>query len=181
MCSCYGHRTDFSPWRDTAHAFAWRHRDALRAALGLAAVLAALGGLAAYQLAPTDLERAEADLRKARAVVIDLQEEGVRAGEDARRHARNAAEGRRAAADTDESADPGYRGYCESLAAANKQVSAANWARRDALIHLTAGYLRLLAEAECEILRAKDARDHGTPYTVAPRVRDLLAPVLNTR
>ena len=71
--------------------------------------------------------------------------------------------------------------WIAASADAHTQLSKANWERRDNGLHLAAEYRRLIAEAECEILRAKDARDHGTPYKVAPRVRDLLAPVLNTR
>lgn len=180
MCPLCDH-DDLPRWARSAQSLAYRHRAVLAPAFALAVTLAGLAGGLFYLSAPGDIERAEADLHKAHAIVTCLHEEGIRAGEDARRHSRNAAEGRKAAADTDGSADPGYREYCESLAAANRQVSTAKWARRDALARLTAGYLRLLADAECEIDRAKDARDRGTPYKVAPRVRDLLAPILTTR
>ncbi len=125
MCSCNGHRTDFPPWRGYFQVFVWRHRDSIRAAFGLAAAAAALAGLALYWLTPTDIERAETDLRKARAVVNHLEEEGIQAGKDAHAHAKRTAEYRTAAGDN--TADAGFREWCESMAHSHKQLSKAKW------------------------------------------------------
>ena len=100
---------------------------------------------------------------------------------DAKEHKLCAAELRKLLDERSDSADAEWLGWHRSMAESHSQLHRAKRARRDSLLHLTAGYLRLLAEAESEILRAKDARDRGTPYKVAPRVRDLLAPVLSGR
>ncbi len=184
MCSCNGQRTDFPPWRESLQVFVWRYRDQLRAALGLAAaavtlaVLAALAGLVVYSFTPTDIERAEADVRKARAVVVALEWEAGSCSKDAEGHKLYAAEHQKRAD------EPPYKEWLEwerSMAYGHAELARAKFDRRDTLARLCATYLRLLAEAEGEILRAKDARDRGTPYKVAPRVRDLLAPVLAAR
>ena len=181
MCSYDGHRTDFPLWPDAVHAFVWRHRDSLRSALGLTAALVALAGIAAYRLTPTDIERAEDDLRNARAVVVAFDNEADAALKEAKGHKLRAAEHRKQLDTHPDVDDAEWRAWQQAMADGHARLHRAKDARRDTLLHLVADYLRLLAEAECEILRAKDARDHGTPYKVAPRVRDLLAPVLSTR
>jgi hypothetical protein len=69
----------------------------------------------------------------------------------------------------------------QAISDSHSQLSRANAERRDTLIHLTAVYVRLVTEAEAELLRAKDARDRGVPYKVAPRVREILSPILSAR
>jgi hypothetical protein len=181
MCSCYRPWTDYPSWRDSVHDFVWRHRDSPRSALGLAGALAALAGVAAYQLAPTDIERAEADLQKARTVIVALDAEADAALKGAKGHKLRAADHRRELDTHPDVDDAEWRAWQQAMADGHARLHRAKEARRDTLLHLTAEYLRLLAEAEGEILRAKDARDRGTPHAVAPRVRDLLAPVLNAR
>jgi hypothetical protein len=173
MCSCNQSRTDTASQRQRAVA----RTHAICGALSVA-IAAALGGLLFYLRSPTDIERAEADLKKAWVVVNTLDEEAAEAGKNARGHAKRAAEYRQTAADEKDSTDTPRQEWIESNASGHKKLSKANWDRRDNALHLAAEYRRLVAEADCEILRAKDARDRGTPYKVAPRVREILTPVL---
>lgn len=178
MYSCNHARSDIPAWLQAVHTFLWRHRDTVRGTTALV-VLAALGGLVVSLLGPTDIGRAEGDLKKAWAVLNALEDETVQAGNDARGHTKRAAQYRKA---VDEGKDPTDTPRAEWLSASadgHARLAKANWERRDNGLHLAAEYRRLIAEADCEILRAKDARDRGTPYPVAPRVRALLTPVLS--
>ncbi len=179
MCSCNNHRSYLPPGHQPVHAFLRKHRDALRGISVLAVALAA-AGLVAYLLTPTDIERAEADLKKGWAVVNTLEDEAIQASKDARGHSKRAAEYRQAEEEDKDTGDAAFLEWCWSSAHGHKQLSKAKWARRENSLPLAAESRRLLAEAECEILRAKDARDQGTPYKVAPRVREILAPVLGS-
>lgn len=130
---------------------------------------------------PTDLERAEADLVKARAVVCAHEDEAIACGTDAKGHRLRAAEHQKKADEYRDTTDTDWLAWHRAMADGHAQLARTRSARRDTLTHLTALNLRLLAEAECEILRAKDARDRGTAYEVAPRVRAILSPVLAGR
>lgn len=174
-------RDDLPPWARSVQSLAYRHRVVLAPALALAVSLAGLTGGLFYLFAPNDIERAEADLRKARAVVVALDTEADSALKEAKGHKLRAAEHRQELAKHPDVDDAEWRAWQQSMADGHARLHRAKDARRDTLLHLTSEYLRLLAEAEGEILRAKDARDRGTPHQVAPRVRDLLAPVLSSR
>lgn len=143
--------------------------------------LAAVAGILLYQTTPTDIERAETDLRKARAVVAAFDEEAGVCVTAAKGHKRLAAEHRKQADDNPNEPDAAWLEWQRSMASGHAELARANYARRNTLTRLSATYLRLLAEAECEILRAKDARDRGTPHKVAPRVRELLTPIISAR
>lgn len=178
MCSCNDRPSDIPPWLRPLCANVQKHRDAFLAFAALVAVLAALIGTAAYFFGPTDIDRAEADLKKARRIVNEIEEESSQAAKDARGHEKRAAECRRIAEQETDSTDDARVEWVESSARGHKQLSKANWERRDNCLHLAAEYRLLLAEAESEVLRAKNARDRGTPFQVAPRVRDILTPIL---
>lgn len=180
MCSCNNHRSDVPQWVRVLGLDDRRNRQALLAIAALVAVVAGVVGLVIYFFGPTDIDRAEADLKKAWVVVNTLEDDAIQASKDARGHSKRAAEYRQAAEEDKDSTDTARVEWFESSAHGHKKLSKANWERRDNTLHLAAEYRRLLAEAECEILRAKDARDRGTPYKVAPRVREILAPVLGT-
>lgn len=152
--------------------------------LAVAVVLVAAAvsaALVVLPLIPSDLDQAEAELVKARVVVCAHEEDAVACGKDAKGHRVRAAEYRKDAGDHRDTSDVEWLEWHQAMADGHAQLARAKSDRRNTLTHLNATYLRLLAEAECEILRAKDARDRGTPYEVAPRVRAILAPVLGGR
>jgi hypothetical protein len=179
MCSCNERPPDAHPWRDALNAFVWRHRDDIRGIIVVAVGLAAVAGALAYRFSPTDIERAEADLVKARAIVCALDDESEVQQKEAAKHSARASEFRKIADENKDTKDTPWLEWHRAMADGHSQLYRAKRDRRDNLTHLTAVYLRLIAEAECEILRAKDARNRGTPYKVTPRVRDILAPILN--
>lgn len=179
MSSSCRPESDIPDWLRSVLALTWKHRATVGPVAALVLAVAALAGTLFYLLSPTDIERAEADLRKARAVVSALDDESVGHQKAARLNRTRAAEHRKLADDNKDTTDTEWLERHRATAESQAQLGRANDARRDNLYHLTAEYLRLLAEAECEILRAKDARDRGTPYQVAPRVRELLAPMLS--
>ncbi|MBY0398057.1 MAG: hypothetical protein K2X91_16540 [Thermoleophilia bacterium] len=182
MCVPSEQRTDVPAWRRPLARSGWTNRSRQLVALVHAVGIASLLGVLAYQhLRPSDIERAEADLQTARDIVMALDEESTTCQKEARGHKKWAAEFRKRADDDKDTTDAAWLEWHRAAADGNTQLARAKAERRDNLFHLTAQYLRLLAEAECEIVRAKDARDRGTPYKVAPRVRDLLAPILGTR
>lgn len=180
MCSCNDRRPDVPPWLRSVRIHLHRNREGLLALAALIAFVVGVVGLLFYLFGPTDIDRAEADLKKAWVVVNTLEDEAIQAGKDARGHSKRAAEYRQAEEEDKDTGDAAFLEWCDSSAHGHKQLSKAKWARRENTLHLAAEYRRLLAEAESEILRAKDARDRGTPYKVAPRVREILAPVLGT-
>lgn len=181
MCSCNSRGSDIPPWLRSFHTSVRRHRNDILAVVALGVTVAALAGLLFYLFGPTDIDRAEADLKKAWAVLNALEDETAQARNDARGHTKRAAEYRKIADEDKDSADTPRVEWYAASADSHAQLAKANWERRDNGLHLAAEYRRLIAEADCEILRAKTARDRGTPYKVAPRVRDLLAPLLAAR
>ncbi len=178
MCSRSQFASDFSARRYRTPSLAWKLRVPLAATT---VTVAGLAGVFVYMLGSTDIERAEADHRNAQAVVLALEDEAAGCEKAARHLKARAAECRKRAVEHKDSSDTAWLEVQHAVADSFSQLGRANLDRRANLHHLTAEYLRLLAEAECEILRAKDARDRGTPFTVAPRVRDLLAPMLSAR
>jgi hypothetical protein len=181
MCSCNSRSSDIPPWLRSLHTSVRRHRNDLLAVVALGIAVTALAGLLFYFFGPTDIDRAEADLKKAWAVLNALEDETAQARNDARGHTKRAAELRKVADEDKDSTDAPRMEWIAASADSHAQLAKANWERRDTGLHLAAEYRRLIAEADCEILRAKNARDRGTPYKVSPRVRDLLAPLLAAR
>jgi hypothetical protein len=158
-----------------------KHRAIVAPVAAVALTAAGLAGILLYLHSPADIARAEADLRRAQAVVLALDEESNDCEKTARHLKTRAAECQQLAEEHRNSRDTSWLEVQRAIAESFSQLRQAHLDRRATLLHLAAEYLRLLAEAECEILRAKDARDRGTPYKVAPRVRDLLAPMLPAR
>lgn len=181
MCPFCDHDDEMPRWARSVESFAREHRALLAPVVALAVTLAGLAGGLFYLFAPSDIERAEADLRKARAVIVALDNEADAALQEAKGHKLRAAKHRQELAKHADVDDAEWRAWQQAMADGHARLHRAKDARRDTLLHLTSEYLRLLAEAEGEILRAKDARDRGTPHQVAPRVRNLLAPVLSGR
>lgn len=181
MCSLCDFDGDVPRWVRSLQSFARDHGAVLAPAVALAATLAAMAGGLFYLLGPTDIERAEAHLWKARAVVAALDDEATASLKEAKGHKLRAADHKKQLDENPDVDDAEWRAWHQAMADGHGRLYRAKVARRDTLMHLAAEYLRLLAEAEGEILRAKDARDRGTPNTVAPRVRDLLAPVMTGR
>ena len=179
MCSCNQPRPDAPPWLDSRNTFVWRHRNNVRDLVVVAAVFVPLGILLGYLLSPTDIDRAESDLAKARAIVVALDAESETQQRETVKHKERASEYRQIADENKDATDLPWLEWNRAMADGHSQISRAKRDRRDNLFHLNAVYLRLIAEAECELLRAKDARDRGTPYKVAPRVRKILAPILS--
>jgi hypothetical protein len=164
-------------WLEAVQEFAWRHRGTLGTVAGVLVVIAAITGTLFHLLTPTDIGRAEADLKRAQDIVFALDKQANAHQAAAQSHHSQAAECRRYA----EGGSGTGSVWAErngALADSHAQLCRSNLERRDNLLHLVAVYVRLVAEAESVTLRAKNARDRGTPYKVAPRVREILAPVL---
>ena len=178
MCASSQHRDNSPEWIRYAQSLAWKHRAVVVPAAGVVLVLAVVAGTLFYLLRPTDIERAEADLHKAWAVVNTLEDEAPRQLKDWRGHNQRAAEHRKLADESKDSTDVEFLEWHRATARGHARLADAASDRRDHLLRLAAEYRRLIAEAHCEILRAKDARERGTPYEVAPRVRELLKPIL---
>jgi hypothetical protein len=178
MCQAANDDSDLPPWVHALRAWIWRNRDtAVPVAVAVLGVLVVIGILV-YRFTPTDLERAEADLHKAWAVVNTLEDEAPRQLKDWRGHNQRAAEHRKLADENKDSTDVESLEWHRATARGHARLADAASDRRDHLLRLAAEYRRLVAEAHCEIIRAKDARERGTPYEVAPRVRELLKPIL---
>ncbi len=178
MSDCCQHRADSPEWLQYARTLAWKHRTVVVPAVSVLLVVALLLSTLFYQLSPTDIERAEADLHKSWAVVNDIEEEAPRRLKDCRGHNLRAAELRKLVAENESSSDFEWLEWQRAKAQGHAQLATAADERRDHLLRLAAEYRRLIAEANREILRAKDARERGTPYAIAPRVRELLKPIL---
>lgn len=181
MCTPSQPDLELPPWLHSGLKLAWNYRNTIGHIIGLAAILGTALPLFWYRFSPTDLERAEDDLKRARIVIVSFDGEALQHLEEARKYKKRLAQIREALEEGKDSTDTACLAWCEAMADGNTRLQKANYARRDNLLHLMAQYLRLLAEAECEVLLAKDARDRGTPYRVAPRVRELLAPILADR
>ncbi len=169
---------DLPAWLRPLQEWVERHRDTVVPAFVITVIIAVAVGVLAYRLSPTDIERAEADLRTSCAVVNAIEEEAPRQLKDCRGHRERAAELRKLVAENEGSSDFEWLEWQRAKAQGHIQLAAAAGDRRDHLLRLAAEYRRLVAEANCEILRAKDAAERGTPHAVAPRVRALLNPIL---
>jgi hypothetical protein len=178
MCSCNQSRSDTPPWPHSLNRYRSRQRDLVRTLMAVAALQAVLIPLAVYVHSPTDIVRAEADLKKASSVVKALNDEAAETLDEAEDHKKRSQFYQACLDEKPNTPDSDWVEWHRSKIYSHKELYRAKRDRRDNLVRLTAGYYRLLAEAECEIIRAKDARDRGTPYKVAPRVREILTPIL---
>jgi hypothetical protein len=177
MCSSNRSDPDLVAWLRYLDRWTWQNR-AVVVPIALAGLAAAAVGLVAHFFGPTDLERAESDLRKAGAVVNAIEAEAPRQLKDWREHRQEAAHYRKLADENKDSSDVEFLEWHLATARGHSRLAGAASDRRDHLLRLAAEYRRLLAEAQCEILEAKEARERGMPYEVAPRVRELLKPIL---
>jgi hypothetical protein len=134
-----------------------------------------------YRFMPSDLDRANAEYQRAGAIVKALEGDAERQREEINMHKKSLVNILMTLDQNRTTGETTWNKWYEAMFDSHSQLLAAHQARRDTLIHLAAQYRRLLAEAGCEILRGKDARDRGTPYPVAPRVQNLLAPVFAGR
>jgi hypothetical protein len=169
------------PWLQSGLNLVWKHRDSILRFPIICGFAAVVVGTLVFKFSPTDLERADAEVKKARVAIVSLEEEAGQHLENAMKYRKRLTTIRKSLEEGKDLPDPAWLEWCEAMADGNTRLQKAHYARRDNLLRLIAQYLRLLAEAECEILRAKDARDRGTPYVVAPRIQELLAPVLASR
>jgi hypothetical protein len=180
MCSCNDRRFDFLPFRPSLSLTVRRYRGQLLAGAGCVLALVTVIGVLVYLLMPGDIERAESDIQKAKDIVLALDQEADSRHATAKAY-RTYSSDYRTSAERGAASGSVWVERNHAIADSHSQLSRANGERRDTLIHLTAVYVRLVTEAETELLRAKDARDRGIPYKVAPRVREILSPILSTR
>jgi hypothetical protein len=161
----------------------WTERHFSLAVSVTASLLAVVGMSVAfvYPHFHSGIARAEADVRAGWAVVDALENEAAEQVQEARHHKQQAEERQRVLDANKYRGDSGWDEFARGHVAYHARLRAARCARRDVLIHLATEYRRLVVEAECELLAAKSARDRGVPHKVAPRVRQLLTPVLGNR
>lgn len=144
--------------------------------------LAATGATAAVLMqrpAPTDIDQAEANLHTSWAVINRLEDEADEQQLASRGHRKRAAEHQKMVDENKDDPDAPWVEWHRASADGHSRLATATSARRDNLLQLSAEYRRRIAEANCTILQARDTRDRGTPMTVAPRVREILRPVLS--
>lgn len=178
MCGYCQHRDDSPDWTRSALSLSRKYRELVFRTVGVVLALAAVAGTLFYLLRPTDIQRAEADHQQSLPVVRGVEVEAVRQQKEWRSHDQTAAEYRKLAETRKDSEDLAALEWYRAKAEHHARVAAAASDRRDHLLRLAAEYHRLVAEAHCEILRAKEARERGTPYEVAPKVRAILKPIL---
>lgn len=181
MCSSSQHDPDLPLWLRTLVRWAWTRRDQLALPVGSVLAVTAIGLILFFRFAPSDLDLAEADLSRAREVVKQIEADALHSMESARRDAGWEAHHRKEIESNKHSDDPEWLRWQEAYRRAHADRYANHIRRRDALLALATDYIPLLAESEREILRARTARDQGHPVRVGTRVRDILAPVLDTR
>lgn len=168
-------------WYLTVAVWLWEKGHWIRyfivSVVGAAVVV---GGLN-HRSPPSDLEQAYAELQMAWKLQAAYRAE-------ADEHFRMSEEREEAIADFRAKAeaakhtpDPAWAEYCEAMAVGNEIVQKAERTRRDNLLRLCAEHRRLAAQAESELRRAQDARDRGAAYPVAPRIKEILTPVLGAR
>ncbi len=181
MCSSSQHDPDVPPWLSWALRWLWSHREQVIPPLGVGLAVAALGLTLYLRFAPTDLDRAEAELIRARVVVQKLESDAHRSLKEANAYSDWAAEHRKTVEGDKNTHDRVWLRWRESYLDACTQLHFDHIQRRHALLSLATAYMPLLAEAEGEILRSRTAGDQGHPVKVATRVREILAPILANR
>lgn len=167
------------PWLRSIGIVLWKNREAVLPAAGIVAALAVCIGTVIYFHMPSDVQRAEADLAQAKAVIDRLSAETDAMLSEAEYHAKRAKHFQACLDERPHTKDAAWATWNRVKVETHTELYDAKLDRRNKLLLLLASYHRLLADAEREILTAKDARDHGTPYKVAPRVRDVLSAILN--
>lgn len=178
MCAHCQHLDDSPDGIWSALSLSRKYRELVFRTVGVVLALGAVAGTLFYLFRPGDIQRAEADLQKSLPVVKALEVEAVQKQKECRVHEQLAAEYRKSAEARKDSEDLAALEWYGAYAVRHEQLASAASDRRDHLLRLAAGYHRLTAEAHCEILRAKEARERGTPYEVAPKVREILKPIL---
>lgn len=148
-----------------------------RAALSLAAagVIAAV----THRPAPTDIDQAEASLHASWAVINRLEAEADEQHLASSGHRERGNEHQKMVDGSKAEPDAPWVEWHRASAHGHSRLATATSTRRDHLLKLSAEYRRLIADANCVILQARDAGERGTPMTVAPRVREILRPILS--
>jgi methionine-rich copper-binding protein CopC len=149
-----------------------------RATLALAAT-GATAAVLTQRPSPADIDQAEANLHTSWAVINRLEDEADEQQLASQGHRKRAAEHQKMVNENKDEPDTPWVEWHRASADGHSLLATATSARRDNLLQLSAEYRRRIAEANCAILQARDARDRGTPMTVAPRVREILRPVLS--
>lgn len=179
MCSATDRTTDTPGWVHALQRWARRNRDTLRVAVATCSALAALVGILVHQFGPSDIERAEADVSRAWATIRAIELESNRHQQERDALQGLAADYRKSVKQCGDGPDVEWVARQRVMALECARLASATNERRDHLVRLSTDYRQRVGQAEREILRARTARECGTPYDVAPRVRELLHPILS--
>ena len=180
MCVSSHCDSELPTWLHSGLSVAWKLRNTVGQCFGFVAVAAVVGAIYWFHFRPTDLERATSDLKRAWVVIDSFEDEAELQSRKADAHADCSRQFQTKLEKNKDASDKCWLEWCKSAAQSHKQLIQARFERYNSLLDLAGQYRRLAAEAECEILRAKSARDRGTPYPVAPRIQAILAPILTT-
>lgn len=175
------HDPDITDWIRSLGHWAWVNRPKLAPPV-IAGLLAAGVGLGVHLLCVVaDLKLARADLNDGWRVVRTLDAEAFALFDQAADHQTRRQETLDTLKQWKPDGSEAWVGWMQATADADRDLARIKFERAERLLCRTAEFRLLLTAAERELARARDARIHGHTVRVAPRVREVIAPVLALR
>jgi hypothetical protein len=181
MLASSDHDSDVPDWLRALGHWAWANRHKL-APPTIAGLLTAVVCLVLHLICvAADLKLARADLNDAWGVVRALDDAAFVYSDQAASHR---AQRKEALDDLDKhkvKAADAWVEWKQSVADTHRDLERIKFERAERLLRRTAEFRALLVAAERELASAQDAHLHGQSARAAPRVREILAPVLALR
>jgi hypothetical protein len=181
MHSASGHDSDLPDWLRTLGHWAWANRRK-NAPPVIAGLLAAAVCLALHLICvAADLKLARAELNEGWGVVRVLDDEAFALFDQDAAHRAKRKETLDELNAQKSTAAYAWVEWKQAVADTHRDLARIKFERAERLLRRAAEFRALLIAAERELAVAQDARLHGQATRVAPRVRELIAPVLAVR
>lgn len=175
------HDPDLPDWLRALGHWAWANRPKLAPPV-IAGLLTAGVCLVLYLICvAADLKLARADLNEGWGVVRTLDDEALALFDQVASHRARRKEALDELNTHKSTAASAWVEWKQSVADTHRDLERIKFERAERLLRRTAEFRALLIAAERELASAQDARLHGQSARAAPRVREILAPVLALR
>ena len=173
--------SDIPDWLRALGRWAWANRPKLAPPV-IAGLLAAVVSLVLHLICvAADLKLARAELNDGWSVVRTLDDEAFALFDQAANHQARRQEILDALKQRKPDGSEAWVEWMQATADTHRSIARIKFERAERLLRWTAEFRLLLVAAEREFATAQDSRLHGQAARVAPRVREILAPVLALR
>lgn len=181
MRSSSDHDSEIPGWLRALGRWAWANRPKLAPPV-IAGLLTAAVCLALHLICvAADLKLARAELNEGWGVVRALDDEAFALFDQDTSHRAKRKETLDELNAQKSTAAHAWVEWKQAVADTQRDLARIKFGRAERLLRRTAEFRALLIAAERELASAQDARLHGQSVRVAPRIKEILAPVLASR